>query len=137
MELGKSIPEEKKWVDFTDFSVEQRIKYLRNFWKAASEFYHFTDDPIEDAKVNEAIKGLKSKPRPQVRRVIDLNNWKWKLDEEMKRINSEYFKRDFNDSDWPATSIPHDMESLSPNIHYGIAVKWAVSNSARLPLRLS
>ncbi len=66
--------------DTAVFNTEQRVDFLRNYAEYARYFF---DDPqldkqvITDDEVKTALKKLKPRPLPTIRKRIPLQQWKW------------------------------------------------------------
>lgn len=100
---------EKKLVEFNDLSAEQKWRYLQTYFQKASNYYGFKESVISDDEVYAQIGKFKEKPKPQVRKVLTLDSWKWKLDPELKGVREGYFRSEFPDKTWEATNTPHNV----------------------------
>ncbi len=96
-------------VEFNELPSEQKLRYLRAYWDKASDFFSFNEFVLPDDEVYAQIKKFKEKPRPEIRQVVKLNPWKWKLDAEMRGIKDGYFGSDYDDSTWENTDSPHNV----------------------------
>jgi len=107
---------DSKLVEFNTLSSQQKWQYLQSYWSKANEFYECRQGRvISDNEIQIQIAKLKEKPRSKIRRVIELKEWKWKLDAEMAGIREGYFKRDHDDKEWSTATVPHNLSYSPPD----------------------
>jgi len=104
---------------FYELDYEKRIAYLEAYWRVSEEFYKHVLDPVPNEKVKHVIQEFKTKPLPEVRRVIKLEKWKCKLDPNLSGIKEMYFSELFDDSSWETVSVPHVINYLPKPLSIG------------------
>lgn len=96
-------------IEFNDLSAEQKVRYLRAYWTKASDFLKFKEFVLPDEQIYAQLKKFKEKPEPEIRRVVKLDFWKWKLDSELTGVREGYFRSNWDDSTWENVVSPHNV----------------------------
>jgi hypothetical protein len=98
--------------EITSLEIVNKWEYLRQFYKLASKFYDAKDAVISDEEVKELIKQIKVKPEPEYRKIVNLKDWKFRLDAEGKGIAQGYFQESHDEKDWAEVTIPHSFSDV-------------------------
>jgi len=114
-------------VEFNYLTPEQKWRYLQAYWTKASNFYGVKQQLIvSDEETKTQINKLKLKPNPHLRRIINLKDWRWKLDPKMQGVREGYFKHDYADDSWEKVITPHNVNYTPPDpVQFGrIDAPW-------------
>ncbi len=97
-----------KPLEFNSLTPEQKWRYLSAYWRKASKFYDLKQELIiSEEETRSQIRKLKTKPQSNVRQVIPLKDWRWRLDPKVQGVREGYFKHDCADGSWQTVTIPH------------------------------
>ena len=102
----------EKITEIQDLDPDKKLYYLEKYYETASEFFDCKDQVVTDEEIESIIEKFKVKPAAEYRKVINLKNWKFKLDIDNKGINEGFFINDYNDSDWQDETLPHSFSDI-------------------------
>ena len=105
----------KRVADFYQLPTKQKWEYLKAFWKLGTEFYGYKRDIIPEEKIINSVKSFKEKPSPKIRKVLDLDKWRYKLDPNSSGKSKDYLSKDYDDSQWKQVTLPHVVDYVLPN----------------------
>ena len=112
----------KKATEIIHLETEKKWEYLKRFYKDAAEFYNACDTIVGDDEIDRCIAGFKRLPKPEVRKEIDLADWKFMPDNEDAGVGEGYFLHEFDESGWAGVKVPHAFGDAPQNpVTYGRA----------------
>ena len=91
-------------------TTDQRFEYLSTYSRALKDFYGLGDDflataVVSDRDLDEIKKRMKEKPAPEVRQVIPLRYWRWKLERDSDS-DTGWTQTSFDDETWNELETP-------------------------------
>lgn len=98
-----------------ELTKKQRIEYLQHYASLTKKFHSLGEDflastVVSDDECTKVKDAIKEKPKPEVRKVIPLKYWRWKLGEEGSDEEWDWVKPNYDDSVWNELLTPTVMD---------------------------
>ncbi len=122
----------QRMTELIELDEKRRWQYLRHYYQVAGRFYDAGQTILTEEEIEKAIKSYKERPSPQVRKAIDLKNWKFFLDLKEQGLRDQYFSFEHDESRWGSVSIPHSCRHIPEDpVCFGRAGKYITGSHKR------
>lgn len=101
-----------KVTELVELDNNRKWKYLKNYYKLASDFFNIKDVVVTDEEVENAIKNFKTLPDTKYRKIMKLKEWHFLHDAEKQGVKKGYFSNEMNESDWEKVHLPHSFNFI-------------------------
>lgn len=106
------MPDEKKFTELVELDTDRKWRLLKHYYDAANLFYDVNGQVVSDEEIDVAIRNFKEKPKPVIRKLIPMKEWKFILDEKDEGVRKGYFSSAFDEDAWQDVTVPHSCRHI-------------------------
>ena len=100
------------FVELVELDVDKKWELLRRYYQAAGAFFQPRKQVVEESEIRRRIRDFKERPRPVIRKVQALRDWRFVLDQEDDGTSGKYFSYDQDETSWEQVRIPHSFRHV-------------------------